>query len=480
MLSYIFCAVLALSPALQAVFDLPLQLAFQYAVLLGCLAWLFLRAYGEGLPAGLFSRRYCPLWGTAALTLFCLVASPLRGYVFNEWGNFAAGLLILVFSSFLDNEERARTDLAVVCGAWLVFAVSVLQAFALKNFTASPPLTNLNALALFSVMIIPVALARKNWPLVMAMVILMIWTQSLGAALSALAAAGAYAAARLRGGGSKGNGLLLAVLAVLGAAVFYGLQADSVAGRIAWWRSAWEMFSARPLAGFGHAAFTWVQAGFQPEGSFREYAIYAHNYYLEFLAENGLPAALLWFWVLFAAARARKGLVKYSLIAALAHSLVDFGLSVPANFWLFCYLLSSPAEEGGLVRPARARTGYALALAALLVLALAHLNYRSLAFEKARRRALSAALSGRPEQAEAELRPALESGLFRGPALEFLGRLNLTAPDAGSRAAVYYEMALRGNRYSAPAWRALKRIYSVQGREKQAKELELRRLEVFK
>ena len=42
------------------------------------------------------------------------------------------------------------------------------------------------------------------------------------------------------------------MLAVLAAALFWLLQADSVAGRLAWWRSAWEMFSSRPLAGFGH------------------------------------------------------------------------------------------------------------------------------------------------------------------------------------------------------------------------------------
>ncbi len=480
MLSYIFCAVLALSPVLQAVFDLRLQLAFQYAVGLGCLAWLFLRAFGEGLPAGLFKRRLYPLWGVAALTLFSLVTSPLRGYIFNEWGNYAAGLLILVFSPFLDKEERARTDLAVVIGAWLVFALSLLQAFALNNFAARPPLTNLNALALFAVMVVPAALARRNWWLAGAMVILMVWTQSLGAALAALAAAGFYAVVRLRAGGSKGNGPLLAILAIMAAGAFYGLQADSVAGRLAWWHSAWKMFSAKPLTGFGHASFTWVQAAFQPAGSFREYAIYAHNYYLEFLAENGLPAALLWFGVLLAAARARTGLVKYSLIAALAHSVVDFGLSVPANFWLFCYLLGSPAPETEVVRPSRAHVRYALAFAALLAAAMASLTYRSLSFEKALARALSEALAGRPDLAEAELRPALESGLFRGPALDFLGRLNLTAPDAGFRPAVYYEMALRGNLYDAGAWRALKRIYSMPGLEKQAEGLERRRLEVFK
>ena len=479
MLGYIFCAVLALAPALQAVFDLRLQLAFQYSVLLGCLAWGFLRAFGEGLPAGLGARRLYPLWGAAALTLVSAAASPLRGAICGEWGNYAAGLLIFLFASFLTKEERSRVDTAAAWGAWLVFAVSLLQAYVLKNFSGTPPLTNLNALALFSVMVIPLALERREWKLSGAMLILVVWTQSLGAALALLAAAGFYAASRFREGG-RGNGLLLAVLALLAAAVFYGLQADSVAGRLAWWRSAWEMFLARPLLGFGGAAFSWVQGIFQPAGAFREHSIYAHNYYLEFLAENGLPAALAWFWAVFAAVRRRAGLVKYSLIAALAHSLMDFGLSVPAVFWLFCYLLSSQSEETEVVRPSRAAAFSALALAVMLLASMAALHARLFAFENARSRALAAAVAGRPEVAEAELRPELESRLLRGPALDFLGRVSLTSPDHAGRAAVYYEMALLENIYDAQAWRALKRIYSAPGLARRAEELERRRTEAFR
>ncbi|HAT73348.1 MAG TPA: hypothetical protein DCS63_11095 [Elusimicrobia bacterium] len=480
MLAYTFFAVLALSPLLQAVFDLPLQLAFQRAVLFSCLAWLLLGLKGRGLPASLAEKRFYPLWGAAALTLAALIYSPLRGHIFNEWGNYAAGLLIFVFASFLNREERALTDRAVIAGAWLVFGFSLLQAFVLKNFAGHPPLTNLNALALYAVMVIPLALGRRLWALAGAMLILIVWTQSLGAALAGLAAAGFYAAHRLKGGELKDNAWPLAALAVLAVGVLYLLQADSVAGRLAWWKSAWEMFLARPLSGFGYASFTWVQAAFQGEGTFREHAIYAHNYYIEFLAENGLPAAILWFWLLLRAVRAKTGLVRYSVIAALTHSLVDFGLSVPANFWLFCYLLSSEASAKEAVRPARRLAAPGFVLAALLAAALLNLDYRSLAFEKARGRALTAAVRGDGAAAETELRPALEGKLFRAPALEFLGRLNLTARDAGLSSAVYFEMALIENRYSAASWRALKRIYSLPGREAAAAGLERRRAEVFR
>ncbi|MCM2267168.1 MAG: O-antigen ligase family protein [Elusimicrobiales bacterium] len=480
MTGYIFAAIFLLAPLLQAVMDLPLLLAFQQAALLACLAWLFLRWQEGGLPRGLAQRRFYPLWAAAGLTLLALVFSPFRGYIFPEWGSYAAGLLIFLCASFLSDEERSLADRAVAAAAWAVFAVCLAQAFWLKTFAAHPPFTNLNALALYAVMMIPLALQRRDWALTGAMVILVVWTQSLGAALAGLTAAGFYAAGRYRSGELRGSGWLLAALGALGLLSFYLLQAGSVAGRLAWWRSAWEMFLASPATGFGCASFAWAQAAFQQAGTQVEHSLYAHNYYLEFLAENGLPAAAAWFWVLFAAARRKTGLAKYSVIAALAHSVVDFGLSVPANFWLFCYLLASPADAAPDAAPRRRLLPAALALAALLEAALLALGWRALAFERAKERALAAFTAGDAARAEAELRPELGRKLFRLPALELLGRLNLTAPDGGARAAVYFEMALLENRYSAFSWRALARIYSAARKPELAAGLERRRREVFR
>ncbi|MBI5743834.1 MAG: O-antigen ligase family protein [Elusimicrobia bacterium] len=480
MTGYIFSAVLLLAPPLQAVFDLPLQLAFQQAVLLGCLAWALLRLRGGEACAALAGRDRYPLWAAAGLSLAALVASPLRGYLWAEWGNYAAGLLILVFSAVLSEKERAFAVRAAAAGAWLVFAAAVLQAFVFKNFVTFPPLTNLNALALYAVMMVPLALERRAWALAGAMVILVVWTQSLGAALAGLAAAGAYAASRLKGRDLRDNAWLLGVLGALGVLVIWLLQADSVAGRLAWWHSAWKMFLARPLGGFGYSAYTWVQAGFQSAGVFREHSIYAHNYYLEFLAENGLPAAAAWFWVLFSAAKKTRGLAKFSVIAALAHSFVDFGLSVPANFWLFCFLLGSGLEAPSAQENRPWPVKPVLLLAVLLETALLSLCWRGLSFERAKARALEAAAAGDPVLAEAELRPQLAGGAFRLPALEFLGRINLTARDAGAGSAFYFEAALLENRYSAFSWRALERIYAASGNTGLSEALQRRRAEVFK
>ncbi len=462
MTGYIFSAILVLYPALQSVTDLGLQLAFQLAVLAVFLAWLFLKASGPGLPGGLADRRFLPLWAAAALSLAAAAFSPFSGYIVGEWGNFGCGLLIFLCASFMPQEERERAGRALLWGAWLVVSLSVVQAFALHNFAARPPLTNLNALALYCVMVLPVALERRAWVLSGLLVGLTIWTQSLGAALAALTAAGFYAASR--GRALKENAAVFAALALLGCAVLLLVQADSAAGRLAWWRGALSMIAERPLSGFGHSAYTWAQALFQPAG-FREHSIYAHNYYLEFIAENGLFAAAAWFAALWAAARRRGGLARYAVIAALAHSLVDFGLSVPANFWLFCFLLASPAPEGPAFKPSPSALRAGLLAAALLTAALGRPFLGALAFERHRSAALAAAAAGDPAGAEAALSAELKGDLFRQPALEFLGRILMTTPGGELRAAACFEEALLLNRYSAASWRALERIYSAPGRE---------------
>lgn len=490
MLVYVFACVLLLAPLLQTVFDLPLQLAFQQAVLLAFLAWCgFPYSRGESLLP-VFGKRFWGLWAAAAFSMLALLVSPFKGYIFNEWGNYAAGLLIFIVSSFLNKEERSKTDGALAAGAWLVFALVIAQIFILKNISQNPPLTNFNALALYCLMVLPLALARKAWLLAAAMAALVVISQSAGGALAGFGAAGIYSAGRwFRGRGGTGNKLFFAGMVVSAAGVLYVLQAESMAGRLAWWHSAWHMFAARPVTGFGYASFTWAQAGFQAAGAFREHSIYAHNYYLEYMAENGLPAAAIWFAFLFYAVRARKGLVKYSVIAALLHSFVDFGLAVPANFWLFCYLAASPCEDvpgqpaaprwGGRLLPAKA----VLLLILLLEGALLSLNFKSLAFEKARLRAVSAALSRGRAAAQEQLRPYLAGRLFRGPALEYLGSLTIAGPansDKDFSSAVYYEMALLENPYSSPAWRALERIYGAPGREGAAADLAARKARVYK
>jgi hypothetical protein len=328
----------------------------------------------------------------------------------------------------------------------------------------------------------PPAIERRDWHLAAAMGWLLLNSRSSGALLAAAAVGTVWVLRLVREGGDRR--LLLVPLAAA-ALAFFALNPESLQGRLAWWQRAWLMFLERPLAGFGHAGFTWAQGGFGALAPFRESSVYAHSYYLEFLAENGLPAALCWFWFLYAAAGRRTGAARYSVLAALLHSCVDFGLSVPANFWLFCFLAAEPAAAGCTAGGPPARGPWlkaAFAAALLLAGAFFLLGARSLSFERAKAAARGAYSGGEPG-ADAALHPYLRPGLLRGPALEYLGYLSLRYPaaeDSGLNAAAYFEETLLENPYSRPAWRALERLYAAPGLEAAAAGLKQRREAVYR
>jgi O-antigen ligase len=124
-------------------------------------------------------------------------------------------------------------------------------------------------------------------------------------------------------------------------------------GRLVLWSDALKLLRAHPFAGSGlgcfEIAFTTVQS------AELDYTIdHAHNDYLEFAIELGLPAAALLFAGLFwlatralqAGYLARSGLSRAQALGAaggvaalLVHSLADFNLKIPANALVFSALL---------------------------------------------------------------------------------------------------------------------------------------------
>jgi O-antigen ligase len=115
-------------------------------------------------------------------------------------------------------------------------------------------------------------------------------------------------------------------------------------GRKDIWAATWEMFEGHPLAGVGIGGF-WVAVSRYHRGSGASVPQQAHNDYLEALASGGVVGAALvaLFFVLLirqAAPRLREG-TPFARAAALGaltglfgvavHSLIEFGLHVPAN-----------------------------------------------------------------------------------------------------------------------------------------------------
>ncbi|HOX23429.1 MAG TPA: hypothetical protein PLL10_08195, partial [Elusimicrobiales bacterium] len=75
-------------------------------------------------------------------------------------------------------------------------------------------------------------------------------------------------------------------------------------------------------------------------------SIYAHNWLLQFAAEYGVLCVVLWLiWAILRLSSLSKGYL-WAVIAVFLHSLIDFTLSAPAIFFVFCWLLAAGDEEG--------------------------------------------------------------------------------------------------------------------------------------
>ncbi|HTS11326.1 MAG TPA: O-antigen ligase family protein [Candidatus Limnocylindrales bacterium] len=132
-----------------------------------------------------------------------------------------------------------------------------------------------------------------------------------------------------------------------------GDEFSGAESRLSMWPGTLKLIGEHPLLGTGLGTFPVVYT--QVQTTFvTKFVNHAHNDYLEFASDLGIPAALLLFGsILFVLARAvrnsRGGESRYrhamclacagSIAAILLHSLTDFNLHIPANGVLFAVIL---------------------------------------------------------------------------------------------------------------------------------------------
>ena len=134
------------------------------------------------------------------------------------------------------------------------------------------------------------------------------------------------------------------------------LDADiGESGRLGYWLVAIDAIAARPSLGAGFGTFDDVSTMDRPFDPPMGRLERAHNDYLEFAADLGLPLTGLWLVVLttvvIAIRRRWRTDARHAPYAALAfaataglalHSIVDFPLQIPANAYLYAALLALP------------------------------------------------------------------------------------------------------------------------------------------
>lgn len=129
-------------------------------------------------------------------------------------------------------------------------------------------------------------------------------------------------------------------------AVVQGIDISSKT-RIDYWISAAQIFLARPLTGFGPETFSLIYPAYQRDAI--SSTKYAHNYFLQLLAEEGGLAATVFililltiFWPAIKTIKQNQNVFGLGFLiglsASIIHSLVDVDWHFPANFIVFWIL----------------------------------------------------------------------------------------------------------------------------------------------
>jgi O-antigen ligase len=127
--------------------------------------------------------------------------------------------------------------------------------------------------------------------------------------------------------------------------------------RLPVWRDTGVLIRDYPLLGTGLGTYSWSSRHYQSSFLGSIYG-HAHNDYLEFAADIGIPAAVLLFgslWVLVARVARRAHLLRRSrdkivaagcagaMAAILIHGITDFNLQIPSNAFIFAWIAGTGA-----------------------------------------------------------------------------------------------------------------------------------------
>lgn len=325
---------------LRGAWDLWAQSLVLLVSLAATAAWLCARLASGWLPR---PDSKILMWVAALAVLSGLSAwmSPVPAYSRPAWAAATAGLMLFPLISVLDTEGRMKVERFLRATGWVLVLLAVYQRL---QGDARPAATflNQNAFAGAILLLLPVAARLDDWALAGGLLLCLWWTRSVGAWLGLSAALILHR----RAVGSLAFWLGSAA-GFVGLVVAYAkLQSPETLHRIEWWKAAWRMAAAAPGLGLGPGAYAYALPSYvsgRPELS----TLFAHQYFLETAAERGWPYALLWIAGLAVLLKPAAGARRFGPVAALIHGSVDYALSVPGVFWLFCTSTALAAPESG-------------------------------------------------------------------------------------------------------------------------------------
>jgi len=332
---------------------------------------LLLLAFGIGarLAAGAVRGRIelpsaAPTIWAASLALLSFASarlSPVAAYALPAWAACAAGLWLFPAVTLLDADDRARVEQAVRAAAWLLVLLAVYQRVHGDSRPTSA-FTNQNVFAGAILLLLPFAARRGDPLLALGLIVCLCWSRSVGAwlGLSVTLALNRRAV----GAAAFWAGVAIGVACLI--AAYARLESPETAHRFVWWSAAWRMAADAPWLGLGPGSFAYALPAYVPTRPDLS-SIFAHQHLLETAAERGWPYLALWLAGLSVLILRAKPALRVGVVAALVHGLVDYPLSVPGVFWLFCLSAAwtlPESDEAAAVRSSRKVPATVLALGA--------------------------------------------------------------------------------------------------------------------
>ena len=435
-----------------------------------------------------------PLAAWLAWSALACAWSPSAALALRLWGHWlAAAIVYALLFHLADHGKDLRPVAAAALAAGAVIAgLGIGQAlwgwtFVPQAFPPSATFANKNIAAQFAVGVLPLGLVwmtgsrRDRSAAALAMALLVVFvaltrTRSAAAALvvETLVLAAWWGRGRrwLRAAAAVAAAVMVAVIALQWRAASPGSAARvSVQGRAAIWRNTLVMIREHPLVGVGLGAHSLVYPAYHrravvdPLFSSRVQLDFAHNDYLQLVAELGVAAAALLailgvaFARLVRQARARaptgeEGVLAATATAAAAGLLTDALFSFPAyralppwllavDAALLAVLARGPAPARGFLVPARGRrqvlSGMAAVACAVLGVACSRWLRADAHVEAARRAEARGDAPGMGAQAGTAA--ALDAA--RGDAWFLKGTAALAGGDADGAVSALQEAAAR-------------------------------------
>jgi hypothetical protein len=463
--------VLALAPGLLAglgplcngAWDLWAQSALLLAALACAALWLCGRLLRGHVP---IPERPLLAWaaGLAVWAGLSAYTGPLPAYAVPAWHVWLGGLGILLAFSVMGEGERLVLERSLRVLAWALVLLALAQRFGLGLALPPASLLNPNVFAGAILLLLPPAVARRDWVLSALLLLCLFWSRSAGAWL------GLAAAVMLVHRRGWRTAAAAAAASVCVAVLWAKVGTADLSDRWVWWTAAARMAWARPWLGFGPGTFAYVLPAYadpgRPLGS-----LFAHQHFLETAAALGWPFLAAWLAGLWSVLRNGSASSRVACLALLIHSLWDYSLSIPAVLWLFCGVAGSclPRSRWGVDVPARWRLPACAAVLAAASWAGAGLWSRWQA-ERERVRAEVLIQERGPDQ-EALALLGLSARRCDHPETARLSGLLQAALSGGSdetrlQAAVAdFERAAAQNPFRASTWSLLESVYRRLGRE---------------